>query len=423
MAEFAILMFICNFALIITYNKMNDKPTFTFRDGMSADEGYIQWIADIKQRFRQSQIKAAVRVNTAMLEFYWSMGRDIVELRAESKWGSGFFNQLSLDMRTAFPDETGFSVTNLKYMRRWYAFYRERVTIRHQAGDEFDDALEINSSDELNVAIRHQVGDELEVAIRQQVADEIEGMEKGHQVGGQLEMPEIFGRIPWKHHVHIISKCKSLDEALFYINRVAEEGWSRSRLEHQVAANLFGSQGAAITNFELTLPAPQSQLAKEILKDPYNFGFLAMNEEYEEKDMEDALVDNVTQFLLELGKGFSYVGRQMELQMPGGQTFFPDLLFYHIPQHRYVVIELKVVKYIPEFAGKLNFYVTAVDELLRGENDNPTVGLIICKSTDKTVVEWSLRDINKPLGVSSYQLEEVVERTVKELELKKGKCS
>ena len=244
-------------------------------------------------------------------------------------------------------------------------------------------------------------------------------MEKSHQVGGELEMPEIFGRIPWKHHVHIISKCQSLEEALFYINRVAEEGWSRSRLENQVAANLFGSQGAAITNFEHTLPAPQSQLAKEILKDPYHFGFLSMGEEYEEKDLEDALVDNVTQFLLELGKGFSYVGHQMELQMPGGQTFFPDLLFYHIPQHRYVVIELKVVKYIPEFAGKLNFYVTAVDELLRGEDDNPTVGLIICKSTDKTVVEWSLRDINNPLGVSSYQLEEVVERTVKELEQQK----
>ena len=204
-----------------------------------------------------------------------------------------------------------------------------------------------------------------------------------------------------------------------YINKVTEEGWSRSRLESQIAANLFGSQGAAVTNFEHTLPAPQSQLAKEILKDPYHFGFLSMSEEYEEKDLEDALVSNVTRFLMELGKGFSYVGRQMELQMPGGQTFFPDLLFYHIPQHRYVVIELKVVKYIPEFAGKLNFYVTAVDELLRGEGDNPTVGLIICKSTDKTVVEWSLRDINKPLGVSTYQLEQVVERTVRELELKK----
>ena len=232
-------------------------------------------------------------------------------------------------------------------------------------------------------------------------------------------MPDIFGRIPWFHHVLIISKCQTLDEAIFYINKVTEEGWSRSRLESQMAANLFGSQGSAITNFEHTLPAPQSQLAKEILKDPYHFGFLSMSEEYEEKDLEDALVSNVTRFLMELGKGFSYVGRQMELQMPGGQTFFPDLLFYHIPQHRYVVIELKVVKYIPEFAGKLNFYVTAVDELLRGEGDNPTVGLIICKSTDKTVVEWSLRDINKPLGVSTYQLEQVVERTVRELELKK----
>ncbi len=196
-------------------------------------------------------------------------------------------------------------------------------------------------------------------------------------------------------------------------------GWSRPRLNANIDKHLYQSQGAAVTNFEHTLPAPQSQLAKEILKDPYHFGFLSMTEEYEEKDLEDALVSNVTRFLMELGKGFSYVGRQMELQMPGGQTFFPDLLFYHIPQHRYFVIELKVVKYIPEFAGKLNFYVTAVDELLRGEGDNPTVGLIICKSTDKTVVEWSLRDINKPLGVSTYQLEQVVERTVRELELKK----
>ncbi len=378
---------------------MNDKPTFTFRDGMTADEGYIQWITDIKQRFRQSQIKAAVRVNTAMLEFYWSVGRDLVMLRAEERWGSGVVKQFALDMRQAFPDETGFSDTNVKYMKRWYLFYYEKVIKGQQVVD----------------LIGHQVGDELEVAISQRVIDE-----KGQQVVDQLQFPDLFGFIPWGCHILVFSKCKSLDEALFYINRVVDEGWSRSRLENQVAANLFGSQGAAITNFEQTLPAPQSQLAKEILKDPYNFGFLAMNKEYEEKDMEDALVDNVTQFLLELGKGFSYVGRQMELQMPGGQTFFPDLLFYHIPQHRYVVIELKVVKYIPEFAGKLNFYVTAVDELLRGEDDNPTVGLIICKSTDKTVVEWSLRDINKPLGVSSYQLEEVVERTVKELEMKKG---
>ena len=370
--------------------KPNDKPTFTFRDGMTAEKSYVQWIADIKQRFRQSQIKAAVRVNTTMLEFYWSMGRDIVELRAESKWGSGFYNQLSLDMRNAFPEENGFSVTNLKYMKRWYAFYNERLTKSQRVVDE----------------IRHQPGDELRSVNRQQLADE-------------MKMPEIFGRIPWKHHVHIISKCHTIDEALFYINKVVEEGWSRSRLEDQVAANLYASQGSAVTNFENALPAPQSLLAKEMLKDSYHLGFLTLGKDFEEKDLEDALVSNVTQFLLELGKGFSYVGRQMELQMPGGQTFFPDLVFYHIPQHRYVIIELKAVKYIPEFAGKLNFYVTAADELLKSEGDNPSVGLLICKSADKTVVEWSLRDINKPLGVSSYQLEEVVERTVKELKMKR----
>ena len=395
---------------------MTEKPTFTFREKMTADEGYVQWMADIKQRFRQSQVKASVHVNTAMLEFYWSVGRDLVALRAEDRWGAGVVKQFALDMRQAFPGETGFSYSNVKYMKQWYSYYYERVTksqlpiglIGHQAGDEKG----------------QQLAGQIEALKKsQQPAGQIEGVEKSHQPSGQLEMPEIFGRIPWFHHVHIISKCHSLDEALFYINRVAEEGWSRNRLESQVAANLFGSQGSALTNFEHTLPAPQSQLAKELLKDPYHFEFLSMKEEYEEQDLEDALVSNVTRFLMELGQGFSFVGRQMELQMPGGQTFFPDLLFYHIPQHRYVVIELKVVKFIPEFAGKLNFYVTAIDELMRSEGDNPTVGLLICKSTDKTVVEWSLRDINKPLGVSTYQLEEVVERTVKELEERKKEGS
>ena len=319
--------------------------------------------------------------------------------------GSGFFEQLSLDLRTAFPNETGFSVTNLKYMKRWYAFYNERVAIRHQAGDELGTALGHNTSVKTDVINRQQAADDFNAAIRQQPADEFDAVNYQQQID-RLEMPGIFGRIPWSHHVQIISKCQSLDEALFYIHRVVEEGWSRSRLESQIASNLFGSQGAAITNFSSTLPGTQSQLAKEILKDPYHFDFLSMNEEYEEKDLEDALVSKVTQFLLELGKGFSYVGRQMELQMPGGQTFFPDLLFYHIPQHRYVVVELKVGKFIPEYAGKLNFYVTAVDELLRAEGDNPTVGLV--------------KDINKPLGVSTYQLEQVVARTVRELEQRKG---
>ena len=373
-----------------------DKPTFIYRDGMLADMEYVEWLSNVKARFRQSQIKASIRVNTAMLEFYWSIGRDLVALRAEKRWGAGVVKQFALDMRQAFPNETGFSDTNVKYMKRWYSFYFERVTKGQQVADQMKGDKK-----------RHQLGDQIETA------------KKSHQVGDQLEMPELFGKVPWRHHVQIFSHCATLDEALFYLNKIIEEGWSRSWLEDQIAAKLFLTQGSAVTNFSQTLPLPQSQLAKEILKDPYHFDFLAMKEKYDEHDLEEALVANVTQFLLELGKGFSYVGRQMELQMPGGQTFFPDLVFYHIPQHRYVIIELKAVKYIPEFAGKLNFYVTAADKLLRGDGDNPSVGLIICKSTDKTIVEWSLQDIQKPLGVATYQLQEVVDRTVAELELKK----
>lgn len=374
---------------------MDAKPTFISRDGMIADKEYVAWLSDVKKRFCQSQAKAAVHVNTAMLEYYWSLGRDIAHMKAESKWGSGFFNQLSLDLRSEFPNATGFSVTNLKYMKRWYAFYYEKVESRQWPVDE----------------ISHQAGDQLGDKNRQRAVDEI--------LHEKLNMPEVFGHLPWGQHIDIFTRCKSLEEALYYIHKAIDENWSRPYLENQIKTSLFQIHGAAITNFDTTLPVPQSQLAKEILKDPYHFEFLSLKERYSEHDLEEALVANVTQFLLELGKGFSYVGRQMELQMPGGQTFFPDLVFYHIPQHRYVIIELKAVKYVPEFAGKLNFYVTAADKLLRGEGDNPSVGLIICKSTDKTVVEWSLQDIQKPLGVSTYQLEEVVARTVEELEQQK----
>lgn len=359
-----------------------DIPSFVYRDSMTADKEYIKWLSSVKARFRQSQVKASVRVNTSMLEFYWSVGRDLVTLRAEERWGAGVVKQFAFDMRQSFPDATGFSHTNVKYMKQWYSFYYDGFTKSHQTGDQLTLAG------------------------------------KSHQAGGQLEMPETFGIIPWKHHVYIVSKSQTLEEALFYINKVASEGWSRSLLVHQVDAHLFEAQGSAITNFDQTLPVFQSESAKELLKKEYDLSFITIEEIKKERDLENALAHNITQFLLELGKGFSYVGRQMELQMPGGQTFFPDLVFYHIPQHRYVVVELKAVKFIPEFAGKLNFYVTAADKLLRGEADSPTVGLLICKSTDKTIVEWSLQDIQKPLGIATYQLQEVVERTIAELENK-----
>ena len=345
----------------------NCRPSFVYRDGVLADKGYVEWLSEVKDRFSQSQVKAAIRVNTFMLEFYWSIGRDLAALRAEERWGTGIVKQFALDMRQAFPDQTGFSYTNIKYMKQWYAFYYENFT-------------------------------------------------KSHQVGGQLEMPDNFGIVPWKHHVYIISKCKTIEEALFYIDKVVTEGWSRALLEHQVEANLFLAQGSAITNFKQTLPASQSKSANELLKKEYDLSFITAEEVKKEMDLENALAHNITQFLLELGKGFSYVGRQMELQMPEGQVFFPDLVFYHIPQHRFVVVELKAIKFIPEFVGKLNFYVTAVDKLMKGETDNPTIGLLICKSTDKTIVEWSLQDIQKPLGIATYQLKQVVERTIAEIE-------
>lgn len=360
-----------------------DMPQFVHRDGMLADKDYVEWVADVKHRYRQSQVRASVRVNTTMLEFYWSVGRDLLRMRAEERWGAGVVKQFALDMRQAFPNETGFSFTNVKYMKQWYSFYSDRV----EKG--------------------------------QRLIGQIDEKEKSQRLVGQLEMPELFGRVPWGHHIDIVSRCETIDEALFYIKNDIDGGWSRPVLNVQIDGKLFKVQGSAVTNFDTTLPVPQSQLAKEILKDPYNFEFLTMKPKYDEHDLEEALVSNVTQFLLELGRGFSYVGRQMELRMPGGQSFFPDLVFYHIPQHRYVVIELKAVKYVPEFAGKLNFYVTAADKLLRGEGDNPSVGLIICKSTDKTIVEWSLQDIQKPLGVATYQLQEVVDRTIAEIECRK----
>ena len=359
--------------------KEENTPEFVKRDNVIADTEYVQWLNDVKKRFREGQARAAVKVNTEMLRFYWSIGRDLVALRAETRWGSSVVKQFAFDMREAFPSASGFSFSNVKYMKQWYAFY---------AGDE-----------------------KSQRAIGQFI--------KSQQSVGKIDMPEIFGRVPWGQHIDIISKCTSVEEALFYAHKVASEGWSRPMLNAQLDTHLFLRQGVIPSNFDDTLPATQSQSAQQLFKDPYHFEFLSLQENYTEHELEEALVQNITHFLLELGKGFAYVGRQMELRMDDGTVFFPDLIFYHIPQKRYVIIELKAVDFMPEFAGKLNFYVTAADELLRGDGDNPSVGIIICKTAKKTVVEWSLKDIQKPLGVATYQLEQVVERTVKELEQQK----
>lgn len=368
------------------------KPEFVKRDGIIADGKYVEWLGELKQRYQRSQIKAAVQVNHSMLEFYWSLGRDIVALKAESQWGSGFFNQLSLDLKKIFPGESGFSVTNLKYMKRWYLFYFEQVTNRQQLIDE------------LGGAKWH----ELSAEIRQQPIDE-------------LAFPDAFALVPWGHHIQVMSKSKSVDEALFYIKQTIANNWSLADLEHEVKTDLFSRHSSALTNFSDTMTLPQQKLAQEVMKSPYQLGFLKLKQDHSEDDLEEALVKNITQFLLELGQGFAYVGRQMELVMPDGSTFVPDLIFYHTRLKCYVVVELKSVKFIPEYVGKLNFYVSAADELLKADDDKPTIGLLICREADKTTVEWAFRGLDRPLGVATYQIEQIVQRTILEDRLKKQK--
>lgn len=347
----------------------DNKPAFVKRDAIVSGKEYARLLGELKDRFRRSQIKAAVRVNSAMLEYYWEMGRDISRLYANAKYGSAFFDCLSLDLKAEFPGQTGFSSANIRYAKRWYEFY-------------------------------NQDNENLQRVVEDFKTDHSPNL---HQLGEDSEMPLDFGKVPWKHHVYIFTHSKSIPEALFYIDKTIENGWSRAELEAEIDDDLYAKQGSVVTSFDEKLPAPYSGLAKAILKSPYDFSFID-KKIVSERQLEDELASNITRFLLELGSGFAYVGRQMELKMPGGQVFVPDMIFYHTRLKAYIVCELKVVPYIPDFAGKLNFYVSAVDELMRQDDDNPTIGLLICKSKDDTVVEWSLRGMNQPLGVAEYKL-------------------
>jgi predicted nuclease of restriction endonuclease-like (RecB) superfamily len=310
------------------------------------DKDYSVWLKELKNKVRMVQIKAAVRVNSELLQFYWTLGQDIVDKQKHARWGDGFLKQLSRDLSSEFPDMKGFSERNIKYVRQWFLFYNTNNAI-------------------------------------------------GQQAVAQLT------QIPWGHNIVIVSKCKDTDEALFYVQKTIQNNWSRSILIHHIESGLFKRAGKAITNFEAALPAPQSDLAREILKDPYNFDFLTLTEKYNEREFENALIKDITKFLLELGMGFSYMGEQFRLEVAGDE-FFIDLLFYHVKLHCYVVVELKAAKFKPEFAGKLNFYVSAADEILKSAQDNPTIGMLICKSKNDTVVEYALKDIHKPIGVSEY---------------------
>jgi len=344
---------------------------------LSSATEYKTWLQRLKQKFRQAQLKAAVSLNSALLEFYWELGADIVEKQKDATWGSGFLKQLSVDLKAEFPDVDGFSQRNLEQVRRWYLFYFKKVSIAKQPASQ----LKVPDKDTKVHLPDHQLD---------------------YAASSKEAVSELF-QIPWWHNVVIVQKCQNLEKALFYVQRTIANGWSRAVLTHQIESGLYERSGKAITNFAKTLPEPQSELAHELIKDPYVFDFLTFTETYHEKELEKALIDHIAHFLVELGAGFAYMGRQIPIQV-GEKDFYIDLLFYHVKMHCYVVVELKTVDFEPEFAGKLNFYLKAVDMKIKSDRDEPTIGLLLCKGKDKVVVEYALSGINKPMGVSEYQL-------------------
>jgi len=310
---------------------------------------YIVWFSDLKQRISLARQQASLSLNSALIELYWEIGRDMVEKEERAAWGSGLIERLSRDLTHAFPDMKGFSRRNLYAIRQWYLFYSALSAI----------------------------------------------------------VPQPVAQLPWGHNRLIVSKIKDYDEALWYALAANENGWTRDDLELKIEKRDYQRVGRALTNFPQTLPAVQSGLARETLKDPYNFDFLGLEDEAQERAIEAALTDKITDFLLELGKGFAFVGRQVKLLISDNE-YFLDMLFYHLDLRCYVVIELKAGKFKPEYAGKLNFYLSAVDAQLKRPDDNSSIGILLCKKKDKIEVEYSLKDINKPIGVSDYLLTHVI---------------
>lgn len=325
------------------------------------DTDYKNWITELKNKIRSTQIKASIAVNTVLIEFYWEIGKMISE--KENVWGSKFLEKLSIDLKSEFPDLKGFSVTNLKYCKLFYNFF----IIRPQSEDE--------------IKLSPQVGDEFQ--------------------------NRIIAQLPWGHIKLILDKIKNHNEAEFYIQETIVNNWSRDILGLQIKTDLYKRQGKAITNFHTTLPDPFSDLAQQTLKDPYVFDFMTMSKPFHEKDIEKQLMQHITKFLLELGKGFAFIGQQYHVEV-AENDYYIDLLFYHVKLKCYVVIELKNTKFIPEYAGKLNFYLSAVDSLVKQEDDKPTIGILLCRDKNNIEAEFALRDINKPMGISEFQFTEIL---------------
>lgn len=350
---------------------------------------YKQWLEFISDKIKSTQIKIAVVANLELIEFNWWVGQQIVEKQKNSKWGDKIIEQLAKDLNKQFPAMTGLSKTNLKYCKRFYTFYTESLK-----GQQLVDLLKNTP-----ILIGQQAVDQLKKNDKNTLNDE--------QINILLIVKRLISRIPWSHNINIFTKSKTIEEAIFYVTQTIENHWGRETLAFQVKSNLYNRQGAAITNFKNTLPISQSDLAIQTIKDPYVFDFMSITKPFVEKDIEDQLVNHVTKFLLELGKGFAFMGRQYHLEV-GESDYYIDLLFYHAKLKCYVVIELKNTKFIPEYAGKMNFYLSAVDKLVKDDNDNPTIGIILCRDKNNIEAEFALNNINSPMGISEMQFTEIL---------------
>jgi predicted nuclease of restriction endonuclease-like (RecB) superfamily len=318
-------------------------------------KGYDELLGQLKERIRSAQLRAAVAINRELVSLYWHIGRSIADRQKTEGWGKAVIDRLGDDLQKAFPGMSGFSRTNVYRMRAFYLAYQDAGQLVPQL-----------------------VGQITDVGLPSAVAD-----------------------IPWGHNVVLVEQIKDLRERFWYARSTVEHGWSRSILVHWIESGLYKRQGRAQTNFAKTLPALQSDLARETLKDPYSFEFLTIADDAAEQELERGLVAHIRQFLIELGAGFAFLGQQYRLEV-GGEDFYLDLLFYHVKLRCYIVIELKTTSFKPEYAGKMNFYLSAVDDLLRHPDDKPSIGIILCKAKNQVVAEYALRDLAKPVGVSSY---------------------
>jgi predicted nuclease of restriction endonuclease-like (RecB) superfamily len=326
---------------------------------------YAKLLADIKSRIRTAQVKAALAINSELISLYWNIGRAIVQRQKDERWGKSVVERLAADLRAEFPDTGGFSRQNIWYMRSFYLAWTHDSQILQQPVGEM-------------ISVRKP---------RQPVAE---------------TPPDPLAGIPWGHNIVLLEKLKDPTIRLWYARQTIANGWSRAMLVHWIESALHKRQGGAITNFKSALPAPQSDLAQQIIKDPYNFNFLTLAPDAAERDLELALVDQITRFLIELGAGFAFVGRQVPLEVDG-QDFSLDLLFYHLHLRCFIVIDLKVGDFKPEFAGKMNFYLSAVDDQMRKELDAPSIGLILCKTRSKVIAEYALRHLARPVSVARYE--------------------